>query len=514
MSKSADTSLFGSDIFSENNCSVYFLPYGTISLYDQFNVSVLSNETIVFPVMYITNCSAERSNEEMMQYYYLLGEQMVQAGSLSSTKDIFGGNLISLAYVYSCILVSSIMLTVLLFLSTNFKPMSLKFTCITFAASCLVIVVKTTNCMRELAMLSLQDSSEFRLEILVSNYYLILNIIIELFVWIAYLDILLYCFSNNKKFQFRIKIAGSILILFHLIFTTLDAFLNKTIGDLTKANAISVINIISQLMLQFLFIIIFISFTLRKLKFSYNLKTFKFSIATLFLIFLPIVFFILANFSKSIRNWSDLFYKFIKVLVCCLIWEWIYDIEVVEKDFEAHGIVGREVDVADILDKDDNDYGKRWKGKFMKNKKSIKKYSYIDIKDKDGIPNDVSIQSTEHDGDEDDEQTQSEITFRSGTTSVMDNHEDELEDELYSNAVLHDDESINNNSIDHNEDQTSLPRFEVHEGFQIGDYWLDEKTETQEGCSNNSGSGSGSGSDNLGSTSNNNSDDIVQTANV
>lgn len=431
-----------------SNCSVYYLPHGTVELYDTAQQLIRTlNETIRTPILYITNCSLDY--DDVYQYYTEYLSSSVGTFITENSRDSYRSGLILVLFTYSAIVVSSWMLLIVLYLSTNKKPLSIKLASLLYSISVSIILHKTTKLLEQETRLGIQSVERFEDEILNGTVYLVLMVVTQTFTFIAWLEILVYIMPVN--YQKKTIVIGLVMIIINTVLEALNSCIAVNDGE-TSSVPIAILAVCSQISIQVSFFVLFIGYILQRVKISYNKHTWPLAIMTIVFMLTPFVFYILTKYAESLRTWSGFFYTFGQVISCALIWEWISDIEIISKDIEFKGIVGREID-----DNSNTKFKSLYqffkKGKVSTNESADSSYELSNLS-----------------------------TYSSRQSMEDENVIDSIISEFSESRSMITYDRVNNNSIIENdvemvENEPQLPPdFEPHPNFQIGDYYIDQKT--------------------------------------
>lgn len=318
-------------------CSVYSVENGEFH-----NISlVLENQAI-----YVTNCS--NYTESVARYQTLAAS--LDPNFFSSTRDVFGNGITSVAFAFSSIVCSAWMLEIVLVLSVNKKPFFTHLSSLLYAAFITVVMAKTNSIIESQYSSGYQDIEEFYQQVINSIWFKVLYVIVQLVTWIAWLDILIYVHSIRLK-PFIKKIGGAV-ILVDTVFHCLELFLTDRNPLSDTFSGVGIVSVLFKFLIFISFYGLFIFFTVVKRKFAYHGKLVPLACITLLFMAITFTFYLLFRFHDTLKSWTVIAVGFGQVLLATMIWEWIRDIESLEKELERKTIVGRAMSDIEFTDFD------------------------------------------------------------------------------------------------------------------------------------------------------------------
>lgn len=320
-----------------DQCSVYLLDNGEF-----YNISLtLANQAI-----FITNCS--NYTESLAQYQTLAAS--LDPDFFSSTRDIFGSGIISVAFAFSSLVCSAWMLEIVLVLSVNKKPFFTHLSALLYAAFITVVMAKTNSIIGSQYSSGYQDIEEFYEEVINSIWFKVLYIIVQLVTWIAWLDILIYI--HSMRLRPFIKRIGGAVIFVDTLFHCLELFLTDRNLLSDTFSGVGIVSILFKFLIFISFYGLFIVFTVQKRKFAYHGRLIPLACMTLLFMVITFTFYLLFRFHDTLKSWTVISVGFGQVLLAIMIWEWIRGIESLEKDLETKTIVGRAMSDIEFTDFD------------------------------------------------------------------------------------------------------------------------------------------------------------------
>ena len=344
------------------NCSVYALTSGTIIFQDFLNHSAYGNLSSFLPAYYITNCSTKLLAQYLSSFDINLTSQIVvESESSIYNQSGNGDTFVALLFTISGVCISSWMLTLLLYLSPKQKqkPILTHIATISFSIVSTILMTRLTEISSyqyyrdQLELVSLQSY------IYTDNAYRVTAILSQLCIQMAWLQIVL--FITRPRLKWPVFIVGSALIvaktvvniIYEVKYETKDAFLHFQIQG--AAGTWRIVNVIIMLVMIGGFAVSLIYYTIidknpRKVSYSRRLLPLAAFNWVIFTIHIILNLFSVSLFRTrwQINTWLRLIPYFFDIVILTTVWEWIFNIAVLEKRFELVGILGRRISVDDV----------------------------------------------------------------------------------------------------------------------------------------------------------------------
>ncbi|KAG7664661.1 uncharacterized protein J8A68_001823 [[Candida] subhashii] len=356
------------------NCSVYSLTSGLLEIFHYPDLSINNNNSEwlnltnqqFLPAYYITNCSIP----DLIQLVNksLVNDQTPDYVLTRYKQKDNGDTFVALLFVLCGTCVSGWMLSLLLYLSPKHKrkPWSAQLATLFYATVCTILLTRFTNAARlefynaslDIILLvdTLRNNSSFKS----------LNILSQVFTHLAWFQITLKI--SRQKFKKYNAIIGTTLIL------TCAAV--QTFYQITFNNSNAIFNMstsvynwkIARCILEWLILIWFWANLLyyttmmkNPTKVCYSKRLLPLALFNWFLFLFDLILSILylSIFSQNwlVRTWIVIIPCMVDIILITTVWEWIFNIWVLEKRFELMGVLGRKIshDESMSLHSDKND---------------------------------------------------------------------------------------------------------------------------------------------------------------
>lgn len=357
-------------IFSNisDHCEVYALASGNIQFRDLTNNSWSGNLTSFLPAYYVTNCSA-KALESYIESFSAEEYSAVAAAALASPFNQRGNGdtFVALLFVISGACMASWMMSLLLYLSPKHKtkPLLAKLATIVYSVFMTILIHKLTKIAEtqyyadELNLVDVQNA------ILFTNSYRVILVLSQFITLLAWLQLMMHMTKNKwKRYIFCI---GSLLIILITVLSTinealyenLETFLSSSRGDSAESwnQAIfSMILVYVSLLAGVLLYFTTVEKNPRKICYSTRilpLALFIWVVIALHVI-LNILMLTLYRDDWQTRLWLQLLPCQIDVILITIIWEWIFNISILEKRVELTGVLGRRISFDDAASFDSN----------------------------------------------------------------------------------------------------------------------------------------------------------------
>ncbi|ODQ80271.1 hypothetical protein BABINDRAFT_7725 [Babjeviella inositovora NRRL Y-12698] len=376
--------------YGNASCQVMVLPYGSLQLDAHTNI------TLHLPAFYLYNCTSY--SEEVINYYYKLGQELLQQYAFLTTVDVSWGGVDALCYALSSVAIIAWLLIILMLISSqvvktktkndyvyneyaqnfargqardrdyrgNYQHSKSAFTnktrtrrlmqfCVLFFTALFTAVfVKVTVNVEASYMAGYQDVKEFHLEILSSVWFSVLrDVLFQLFINLAWLSLLLGLIRPRyRRLFFGIALTYCLVLTVLGCVTILTEMKNNSFKrNYTKSESTSKIKLASIVLREIYFVatrVFFLGYTIHKRKYAYVKATF-------FLAFISILFFIIAFILSVLgtecmwfRTWSIMWVPLMKVLGLYTVDVWLTRIDYLVRKEESAGVLGRKTNHLDL----------------------------------------------------------------------------------------------------------------------------------------------------------------------
>lgn len=362
------------------NCSVYSLTNGTIKLLDYYN-QTWNNATSLqhlLPAYFITNCSIPHlidlvSQHENSNSLYSAEGPLKFEGSPYNERDN-GDTFIALLFTLCGSCVSCWMLSLLLYLTQKHrrKPWLAQLTTIFYSIVTSVLLDRLTKAAEVEYYDDNLDIIKLNCKVYDNNVYRVLMIITQALTMLSWFQII------QRLVRLKYKLITSIInfvlmasyiavyIYFQVVFTTRD-YISHDMQDLTIYHRWDIACVTLRLLVAFWFLGVLAYYTTvmkNPRKICYSRKLLPLAILVWFLFVLDIVINILhVSLFRTrwlVRTWLVLIPYLIEIGLLTVIWEWIYNIWILEKRYELMNVLGRRISYEDVVSFKNNDTAKKF----------------------------------------------------------------------------------------------------------------------------------------------------------
>lgn len=341
------------------NCSIYHLNTGQISILDAINNTWDNSLAMMLPAYYATNCSLP----DMITFLNeTLDPDIMDFDYFPYNKRDNGDTLVALLFVLCGSCVSMWMLSLLLYVSPKYKrkPILTQLATLFYAILTSYILSKVTETVSEqyyediLDIILLHSTLYNRVE------YRVLITIQQVLTMLAWFQIILKISKQRLK-----RIMGIITLL--LMTAYIGCYIYYQIScsthgqievgaDSSLYHKWNTIRFATNLVIVVWLagtLLYYTTVTKNPRKICYSKKLLPLGIFNWFLLILHVVLNILhmSLFKKNwlIRTWMVLIPYLIELILVTTIWEWIFNIWILEKRFELMGVLGRRISIDDVL---------------------------------------------------------------------------------------------------------------------------------------------------------------------
>ncbi|KAI5954030.1 hypothetical protein CANMA_004869 [Candida margitis] len=363
------------------NCSVYSLTNGTIKLLDHYNQTWnnATNLHKLLPAYFITNCSIPRLIELVSQqenstssHYHQNGNSLGIDGSPYNERDN-GDTFIALLFTLCGSCVSCWMLSLLLYLTPKHrrKPWLAQITTIFYAIVTSVLLDRLTKAAEVEYYHDNLDIIKLNCKLYDNNVYRVLMILTQAFTMSSWFQIIQRLVrSKYKSFTAIVNfiLMGTYIAIytyFQVTFTTRD-YITHEMQDFTLYHRWDIAGVTSRLLVAFWFLGVLAYYTTvmknpRKICYSKKLLPLAILVWSLFIldIVINILHVSLFRMKWLVRTWLVLIPYLIEIILLTVIWEWIYNIWILEKRYELMNVLGRRISYEDIVSFKNNDSAKK-----------------------------------------------------------------------------------------------------------------------------------------------------------
>lgn len=340
-------------------CSIYHLNTGVISLLDYFNKTWVNQLTAILPAYYITNCSVE----DMLLYNNITSDPKYLAFDYSPyNKRDNGDTYVALLFVLSGSCVSMWMLSLLLYLSPKYKrkPLLTKLATVFYAIITTFFLNKLTRASEKQYYEDVLDIVELHTILYNNVEYRVLIIIFQVLLLLSWFQIIQKLAKQKYKRIIAI-VTGVLMAAFSGCFIYYQVEYN-TEGRIHMENISGlylrwkVVRSVMKLILVLWFagnLLYYTTVVKNPRKICYCKKLLPLAIFNWFLLILHIILGILhiSLFEDNwlVRTWMVLIPYLIEAILITTVWEWIFNIWVIEKRIELMGVLGRRISIDDVL---------------------------------------------------------------------------------------------------------------------------------------------------------------------
>lgn len=340
-------------------CSIYHLNTGVISFLDYYNETWVNRLTTILPAYYITNCTVS----DMLLYNNITTDPKYLAFDYSPyNKRDNGDTYVALLFVLSGSCVSMWMLSLLLYLSPKYKrkPFLTQLATVFYAIITTFFLNKLTRASEKQYYNDILDIVKLHTILYNNVEYRVLIIVFQVFLLLSWFQIIQKL--AKQKYKRIVAIVTSILmaafiacfIYYQVEYNTEGRIHTETISGLYLRWKVvrSVLKLVLVLWLAGN-LLYYTTVLKNPRKICYCKKLLPLAIFNWFLIILHIILSILhiSLFEDNwlIRTWMVLIPYLIEAILITTVWEWIFNIWVIEKRIELMGVLGRRISIDDVL---------------------------------------------------------------------------------------------------------------------------------------------------------------------
>ncbi|KAK6465623.1 transmembrane protein [Scheffersomyces coipomensis] len=516
------------------NCSIYSLPYGFISFMDSDNNNTWSNLTTGFlPAYYITNCSIPLLVDLVTNSNITYTNSTSLDNSSPYNQKDNGDTFVALLFTLSGSCVSSWMLTLLFYLSPKHKrkPILTQLATLFYSIVTTILLSKVTGVASDEYYSDTLDVIRLHDIIYLDDVYRGTMIVSQVLILLGWFQIVLKI--SRQKYQWRIGIVGVGLIIAYTVVNIVyetkyyvfdSVFENSSINfeAWTVAKVVLKLLLIAWFSATLLYYTIYIK---NPRNICYSKRLMPIAIFNWCIIILHVILSILGlTLFKGkwlVKTWLTFLPFLLEIILLSTIWEWVYNIRLLEKRMELMGVLGRRISFDDVLSlHSDKQHGPKvlsnsggfsfFNNLFRRNQKIVTQDDTDNSVELKEIPT-TSNESSRNDSNNNNN-TETTLTVNIADSNIhsntpqgltvnnnnnnnnndihptssagsyddeyIDNYniwDDDEEDENETGAQHHHDNDASHQPVEGSSSNAPPPPFEVHPGFNSGDYWNDRK---------------------------------------
>ena len=227
------------------------------------------------------------------------------------------------------------------------RPYLQKVAALTVAISLTIASARTFEEAKKLQYDGTWDATTLRANVVGGLDIRIFRFISDTFLWLAQAQTLIRLFPRHKE-RLIIKWTAVALIVLDTIFSLLDNFVYSGDSQVrSSAHAVPALRYLFQLALSVLYAVtvMYYSFSKREFAFYHPRMPNICLVAALALtaVVVPILFFVVDILKPTIADWGE-YVRWVGALAASvMVWEWVEQIEAIEREKLQEGILGREV---------------------------------------------------------------------------------------------------------------------------------------------------------------------------
>lgn len=350
------------------NCSLFYLPQGNLSFEVSGEDVMETVDKSFLSAYYISNCSLE----EVYNYVKSANNSNVSTSTLEmlyTNKRDDGDSYVALLFVSSGSCVTAWMLSLLLYLSPKHKQKPI----LVYAATICYSIAATIF----LDTLTKDSSSEYysnsldilRIRNTIGNNvaFMVFNIISQILFDLSWLQLIVHMTKQRFKLL-QVVIFGTLVIVYipwNIIY--LADFENLSANYIPSfSHKWKLVTYIFRIVITIYFTLCLLYFTLimknpKKISFIKSLIPIGlFSLLIICLEFVVIILQMSIYKTQWLTNiWLSIFPQVFQAISLTTIWEWFFDMQLLEKKRELQGVLGRRLSRDDLLQSKSKGSGKR-----------------------------------------------------------------------------------------------------------------------------------------------------------
>ncbi|CAH2354148.1 hypothetical protein CLIB1423_14S03180 [[Candida] railenensis] len=338
-----------------DNCSIYSLSMGHVVI-DWYNGTTSQNLSLGFlPAYYITNCSVDSLLQFMnsSNFTSILNDY----APLASLNDS-GSSFIAILFTASGTCVSSWMLCLLLYLSPKYKrkPISSQVATLFYSIVCTIFLSKVTAAASNQYYSDFLDVLDLHDKVYRHAAYRATIIISQILTLIAFFQIN-YHMTKGRYRWVSLGSGGLLMVVYIICFIVFqtkhnDNFRSYVTHDNNRWDLTCVIFKILTMCWVAGTLIYYTVIVKNPVKISYSRRVLGLSVLTwiLFLLHIILELLIITLFDNNslVKFWMTFLPLIIEIFLLTIIWEWIYNIAMLDKREEMSGVLGRRMSMDDV----------------------------------------------------------------------------------------------------------------------------------------------------------------------
>ncbi len=341
------------------SCSIYHLNTGHLSILDAINNTWDNDLTVMLPAYYATNCTVTDMITFLNQ---TLDPYFMDFNYFPYNKRDNGDTLVALLFVLCGSCVSMWMLSLLLYVSPKYKrkPILTQLATLFYAIVTSYLLSKVTETAADQYYRDVLDIIQLHSTLYNRVEYRVLIIIQQVFTMLAWFQIIVKIAKQRYK-----RIIGMFTLLLMAAYIACSIYYQASCNthgsidvgaDSTEYHKWNTIRFATNLVIVVWFggnVLYYTTVIKNPRKICYSKKLLPLGMFNWFLILLHMVLNILhvSLFKNNwlIRTWMVLIPYLIELILITTIWEWIFNIWILEKRFELMGVLGRRISIDDVL---------------------------------------------------------------------------------------------------------------------------------------------------------------------
>ncbi|RCK54705.1 pH-response regulator protein palH/RIM21 [Candida viswanathii] len=341
------------------SCSIYHLNTGSLSILDALNNTWENDLSIILPAYYATNCSLP----EMVTFLNeTLDPFFMDFDYFPYDKRDNGDTLVALLFVLCGSCVSMWMLSLLLYVSPKYKrkPILSQLATLFYAIVTSYVLSKVTSTVEDQYYRDVLDIVLLHSTLYNRVEYRVLITIQQTLTMLAWCQIILKV--SKQRFKriiglFTVLLMTAYIACFIYYQVSCNTHGQIMVGaDSSNYHKWNTIRFATNLVIVVWFggnLLYYTTVIKNPRKICYSRKLIPLGIFNWFLIILHAVLNILhiSVFKNNwlIRTWMVLIPYLIESILITTVWEWIFNIWILEKRFELMGVLGRRISIDDVL---------------------------------------------------------------------------------------------------------------------------------------------------------------------
>ncbi|CAN3369496.1 hypothetical protein DICA4_F22298 [Diutina catenulata] len=347
------------------SCDVYGLMSG------EFVAASGQQMSSILPAYFVTNCSMERMKGYFQRFNVTGASQVLAIGTSGLDQTGNGDTFVALLFTMSGACASGWMLTFLLLLSPAHKrqPLVAQVATMFFAITMSVLLTKMTAQACEEYYADQLDMLKIRASVFNTPAYRVCVTVSQFLTQVAYVQMVLHLRLWRRRWTYMV--AGVLMsarlgvaIYYEAACNNRHEIFHRHISSPYMATkvirAVLMVAMVLCLMGTMLYYTIVVK---NPTKLAYSRRLYPLAIVTLALFVLHVVLSLL-SITYFRQKWLPLTWfvflpYLIEVILITTLWEWIFNISIIEKRFELMGVLGRRISIDDAISLSSNKHRNR-----------------------------------------------------------------------------------------------------------------------------------------------------------